>query len=220
MFVFLDESGDLGFDWSKPGTSRYFTITLLVCDTISEVKVFKTAVNRTLRHKLNTKKSKRRVTELKGTNTSIEVKKYFYHYAPKKGWAVYSVTLNKKRVQPHLQTKQGKKRLYNFLSRFMIDKIPLPSHLQQVNLVIDRCKNKEEIQDFNLYIGEHLEGKLPLQVPLYISHELSHDNPSLQAVDLFCWGIARRRRDEDWEWLNCYYAKVLVDELYLPDKTG
>ena len=30
-YIFLDESGDLGFDFSKPKTSRYFIITCLLC---------------------------------------------------------------------------------------------------------------------------------------------------------------------------------------------
>ena len=32
MIIFLDESGDLGFDFCKPKTSSKFVITLLVCD--------------------------------------------------------------------------------------------------------------------------------------------------------------------------------------------
>ncbi|MCP4482785.1 MAG: DUF3800 domain-containing protein [bacterium] len=29
MYIYLDESGDLGFDFSKEKTSKYFIITLL-----------------------------------------------------------------------------------------------------------------------------------------------------------------------------------------------
>ena len=35
MFIFLDESGDLGFDFDKAKTSRYFVITLLVCNDMA-----------------------------------------------------------------------------------------------------------------------------------------------------------------------------------------
>jgi len=219
MFIFLDESGDLGFDWSKPGTSRYFTITLLVCSSTKITNDFKQAIKRTLRNKLNHKKSGRKIYELKGTNTTLEIKQYFYKHAPKSGWHIYSVTLNKKRVLERLQTKTGKKKLYNFLARFLIDKLPLPTEpLAHINLILDRCKNKEEIKDFNEYIENHLQGKLPLQTPLYISHESSQENYCLQAVDLFCWGIARHWRDKDGDWLKKYNSRVKCNELYLTQK--
>ena len=152
MFIFLDESGDLGFDWSKKGTSRYFTITLLVCHDKRTMQGFQTAAQRTLRKKLNHKRKKRPVQELKGTGTTIDVKRYFLRHAPESNWGIYSVTLNKQRVIPDLQTRAGKKKLYNFLARFIIEKLPLTSSAPaQVNLVVDRCKNREEIQDFRLY---------------------------------------------------------------------
>jgi len=34
MIIFLDESGDLGFDFNKPKTSCKFVITLLVCQNL------------------------------------------------------------------------------------------------------------------------------------------------------------------------------------------
>lgn len=68
MFIFLDESGDLGFDFSKRKTTKKFVITLLVCDTDEAQREFTKAVRRTLKNKLNRKKkNSRHVTELKGT---------------------------------------------------------------------------------------------------------------------------------------------------------
>jgi len=215
MFIFLDESGDLGFDWSKAKTSRYFTITLLVCDSTQVADAFRVAVRRTLRNKLNHKKSTRRVKELKGSATSLEVKRYFSRQMPEHGWGLYSVTLNKSRVYPDLQSKAGKKKLYNFLARFLIEKLPLTSAPQGVHLVLDRCKNKEEIQDFNGYIANHLQGILPLETPLYISHESSQNNPCLQAVDVFCWGIARQRSHKDDSWFKEFSGAVRCNETYL-----
>jgi len=33
MFIFLDESGDLGFDFENKSPSQKFVITLLVCES-------------------------------------------------------------------------------------------------------------------------------------------------------------------------------------------
>ncbi len=115
MFIYLDESGDLGFDWTKAKTSRFFVITLLVCDGNQVQKGFKKAVRRTLRNKLNHKKNNKRIVhELKGEKVSLAIKGYFQRHVPDAGWRLYSVTLNKSRVNADLQTRQGKKKLYNF----------------------------------------------------------------------------------------------------------
>ena len=72
MFIYLDESGDLGFDWTKAKTSRYFVITLLVCDGKHTQDKFRKAVRRTLKNKINHKKNKKRVVhELKGEETTF-----------------------------------------------------------------------------------------------------------------------------------------------------
>lgn len=49
LHIFLDESGDLGFDLSKSGTSRYFVITLLVCEDLQTQNGIISAVKRTLK---------------------------------------------------------------------------------------------------------------------------------------------------------------------------
>lgn len=218
MIIYLDESGDLGFDWSKAKTSRYFVITLLVCDGKNVQAGFKRAVLRTLKNKINHKKNNRRVVnELKGEKTSFAVKKYFQKQSPDEGWQLYSVTLNKSRVNDDLKTRQGKKKLYNFLAHFILEKIEFPETLPVVNLVVDRCKNTDEIKDFNQYVENQLEAILPLPTRLYITHEASHENPGLQAVDMYCWGIARKDDRADRDWYDLYCDKIHFETIYLKD---
>ena len=217
MIIYLDESGDLGFDFRKPKTSRKFVITLLVCDGATSAKGFRVAARRTLKNKLNHKKRQGRVVqELKGTGTALDIKKYFYRHIPENGWCIYSVALNKVRVDEHLRTKLGKKKLYNFLARFLLEHVDLTYAAPAVTLVMDRCKNKEEIKDFNSYVANQLESLLPLNVPLNIYHESSQENPGLQAVDLFCWGIYRKYEMEDVEWYQEYRDKIAFETEYLP----
>ena len=216
MIIYLDESGDLGFDFSKPKTSRKFVITLLVCDGSDSAEGFRKAVRRTLKNKLNHKRYQGRVVhELKGTGTTLAVKQYFYRLIPDKGWRIYTVALNKARVEEHLRTKHGKKKLYNFLARFIIEQVDLTNAAPAVTLVMDRCKNKEEIRDFNGYVANQLESLLPLNVPLNIYHESSQDNTGLQAVDLFCWGIYRKYEVGDLEWYQHYRRRIAFETEYL-----
>ena len=216
MIIYLDESGDLGFNFSKPKTSRKFVITLLVCDGADSAEGFRKAARRTLKNKLNHKKRNSRVIqELKGTGTTLTIKQYFYRQVPANGWRIYTVALNKVRVEENLQTKHGKKKLYNFLARFIIEQVDLNNAAPAVTLVMDRCKNKEEIKDFNGYVANQLESLLPLNVPLNIYHESSQENAGLQAVDLFCWGIYRKYEALDLEWYQLYQGNIVFETEYL-----
>ena len=218
MYIFLDESGDLGFDFGKAGTSRQFVISLLVCHDKPTQDGFCRAVARTLKNKLNHRKnSTRTVAELKGTGTTFAIKQYFFRQLPKDGWGIYSVTLNKRRVDKALQTRAGKKKLYNFLARFILEKVHFPEDMLKVSLVVDRCKNKAEIKDFNQYMVNQLEALLPLNARLNIDHLGSHESAGLQAVDLFCWGIARKDGLGDAEWYAVYQDKVSFATIYLPE---
>ncbi len=217
MIIYLDESGDLGFDYKNKRPSQKFVITVLVCDSREITKGFKKAVERTLKNKLNRgKKNSRVVEELKGTGTTISFKKYFYRHAPKDGWKLYAVALNKQRVFEYLRTRQNKKKLYNYIARFILQKLDLSRAAPAVTLVVDKCKNKDEISDFNGYLSNQLDALLPLNVPLNIYHERSQDNAGLQAVDLFCWGIYRKYEHGDCEWYDVFRAKVTFETEYLP----
>jgi hypothetical protein len=87
MFIFLDESGDLGFDFNNENTTKKFVITLLVCDNRAVVNQFSRAVLRAKKNKL--RRSSWRFEELKGVSTSLEVKHYFFRYRPYSGWRIY-----------------------------------------------------------------------------------------------------------------------------------
>jgi hypothetical protein len=217
LIIYLDESGDLGFDFSKRKTSKKFVITLLVCDSTEAADEFRKAVRRTLKNKLNRRNNRtsKAIIELKGAKISLEVKKYFYRKLADRGWKIYTVVLNKQRVNENLRRPDSKKKLYNFLARFILEKVDLTNSSPAVTLVTDRCKNKEEIRDFNQYVANQLEALLPLNVPLNIYHEFSHQNAGLQAADLFCWGIFRKYETRDVEWYEIYRGALAFETEYL-----
>jgi hypothetical protein len=145
----------------------------------------------------------------------LEIKKYFFRNVRDDSWDIYTLVLNKARVEPHLQTKIGKKKLYNFLSRILMEKVNLTHVQRNVDLIVDRCKNKEEVRDFNQYLINQLEALLPLNTDLNISHLTSQESAGLQVVDLFSWGIFRKYENNDYEWYNVYRHKVRFETEYL-----
>lgn len=218
MFIFLDESGDLGFDFKKRKTTKKFVITLMVCYSNGAREELRKAVKRTLKNKLKrNQKRKRSTRELKGTNTTLEVKKYFYRNIKNDDWTVYTLALDKLRVTHHLRTKVGKKKLYNFLARLLLERLELSVVGQNVELVIDRSKNKDEIRDFNEYVLNQLEGLLPLNTDLYISHLSSRESAELQATDVFSWGIFRKYEKDDTAWYDIFRERISYETEYSQD---
>ena len=77
MFIYLDESGDMGFNFDQRSPSKHFVITLLVCFDQNAENHIKRTVRKTLKNKLHTTK-KKHTSELKGSNLAQGIKKYFF----------------------------------------------------------------------------------------------------------------------------------------------
>lgn len=212
MHIFLDESGDLGFDFENKSPSKYFVITLLACSDKYTVDNFRSAVKKTLKNKVNHNK-KKTDNELKASKALNKTKKYFYGYIhDNNNWHLYSIVLNKQALLKSLDKKPDVKHLYNFMARKIIEKIPFDNSLPKVELVVDRSKTTKEIKIFNEYLSNHLSGYLPLNTQLIIDHIHSCSNACLQAVDLFSGGIFTKYEHEDSIWYDDFCHRIKAEE--------
>ncbi|MDP8258193.1 MAG: DUF3800 domain-containing protein [Candidatus Aadella gelida] len=213
-FLYLDESGDLGFDFVNKNPSKYFTITVIAVSDRRRNKSLLNAVKKTLKRKLNSKKNKKRVIkELKGVKTTFFIKKYFFDQIKDIKFGIYTITLNKKTVYTKLT--EDKERVYNYVARLVLDQIPFEQAGDRINLLIDKSKSKKEIVEFNNYVIRQLKGRIDPSIPLFIEHKASHDHPGIQIADLFCWGIFRKYEKNDKQWFNVFEEKVLFDKVFL-----
>ncbi len=92
--------------------------------------------------------------------------------------------------------------------------MPLEQTTNYVMLIVDRSKSKAEIREFDAYLFNQLEARIPLQVPLIINHYDSHENKLLQAVNLFAWGIYRKYEVGDTEWYDRFQEKIVYEQMY------
>jgi len=107
-------------------------------------------------------------------------------------------------------------RLYNLLSREIIERVDFSALNDHVQLIVDKCKGKRERVIFDCFLKTNLESKLPLNVSLNIVHELSHNNAGLQAVDLFCHGIVRKHAQNDISWYSEFSDKIIEEVRWKP----
>ncbi|MDI6751703.1 MAG: DUF3800 domain-containing protein [bacterium] len=214
-YLYLDESGDLGFDFVNKKPSKYFTITILAVKGYEENRLLLKAVKKTLERRLNPKgKRKRIVHELKATKTTLEIKNYFYHQVRAVNFDIYTLTLNKRRVYEPLI--QNKLRVYNFIARKVLEQIPFEEAGLRIELILDKSKSKMEILNFNNYIQRQLEARIDPNIPLDIYHWNSEESGGLQAVDMFCWGIFEKYERKRLDWFNIFKSKIRYDSVYLP----
>ncbi len=98
-YLYLDESGDLGFDFVNKKPSNFFTVTILIVKGIENNRTLIRAVKKTIRRKLDPYRKRTSVdTELKGERTSFQVKEYFYKQMAGVPLEIFSVTMNKRRA--------------------------------------------------------------------------------------------------------------------------
>lgn len=208
-YLYVDESGDLGFDFSSKKPSNYFTICVLLIRRSEHNKAIISAVNKTIRRKL----SVRDCAELKGTRTSLAVKQYFYRQAQDIPFEIFALTLNKRRVYKELQ--DAKDRLYNFIARLVLERVPFVEATTRIELTMDRCKSTDEIANFNQYIIRQVQGRIDPRIPLHIAHRSSHEHRALQAVDLLSWGVFRSYEHCDRKWRDVFAEKIKYEDVYL-----
>ena len=211
-WLYLDESGDLGFDFVTKRPSKYFTICILMVHNKDSVKKLEKAVKKTIKNKLRKPKNETSFV-LKGSKTSLDVKRYFYKQVCELDFNIYSITLNKRRVYDYLTN--SKHRLYNYVSRLLIDEVPLENATTNIRFILDKCKSKTEIRQFNSYILNQIEGRIDPTIHLRIEHLSDTNEKLLQAADLFPWGIFRRYERNDSEWYNIFKSKIAFNTCYL-----
>lgn len=219
MFIYLDESGDLGFDFTKGGTSRFFVITLLVLQTHEETRRLAKAVERTLKNKVRRGRKKRgQAVELKGSKTEFAIKAYLWEKLRQIEFGVYSLILNKARVFDELRLDKG--RLYNYISRLLIERCPFTQTRGKIILTLDKSKDQKEIIEFNRYLLLQIQKQLPPAASIEIYHRTSHESSGIQATDLFSWGIFRKYEREDIRGYSLFKKKIVFETFYLPNKKG
>lgn len=213
MIIYLDESGDLGFDFTLAKTSRFFVMSLLVCEDAAVSQQIITAVKRTIKHKLGN-----RVKELKGSNTSLMVKKYFLaHMQQEKRWELLTIVADKKIWHRyHIARKQKlfAEFFYTEVAVRLLTAVKFSNAKSSVNLIIDRSMSKPLIEAFDKKLIHTLTPLIPSHYNLIIKHRNSELEAGLQAIDLFSWGVARKHQAGDLDWYSCFVDRLAVEMKY------
>lgn len=204
--IFLDESGELGF--SKK-SSRYFIITLLVCDFKEEQKIRR--IPKKVRRKVLNKKLKKS-SELKGSNSSDRVRKEFLTRVAKTNSEIFAIVLDKHKVYDYLKSEKHK--LYNYICNIILNECSLDS--KKVDLIVDRSKSKRALRDdFDNYIRFKLKSKIN-ECKINILHESSRNDEGLQVVDFISWALFRKYEFRENYFYNLIKENIVTEKELFP----
>jgi len=201
MYVYLDESGDLGFG---QGGTKYFTIAFVV---MKNPLHFKRCVKR-----VKVKYHIPRDVELKGFTTKERIKKDLLSRFAKLDLEVHAITVRKKNVEPKL--RRDTNILYNYVVGLsLIERILQEPANARVLINVDRrIISITSGFKFNEYLRSKIwyEGRRP-DINLNIKHLDSHENYAIQGIDIICNSIFRKYNSNNYRLFNIIQDKVKND---------
>jgi hypothetical protein len=189
-YLFLDESGDLGFNGSK-----YFVISILEVDSLKDSKKLEKLINKMKRQKFN--KELKNFNELKAYKLSDKMKIYLLTNLRNFNINSYSLVINKNVFSNSNKINSDNVNyvymdfICNLISRININ---YPINMSLDNFVLEKHKNKfknkilEELNDFK----RNSE----------ISFISSQSSKQIQIVDLIAWSIFQKFENNNLKYIN------------------
>ncbi len=214
LIIYLDESGDLGFDFNNEKTSRFLVIALLVCyDQDANANTLR-SVKKTLKNKVSKNKN-----ELKGSALALPIKKYFLSQMRKcSNWYLSAAIADKKtwlrnhNANNHHELK--KKVLYDEIAKRVFSQLTDVDSATHIDIVIDRSKNKDEIGEFDAAVIAAVRDRINKKAYLNIRHSNSQEELGLQAIDIFCSGFGRKYEKNDFVWYSEFSDKTMSETVH------
>lgn len=198
LHVFVDESGDLGFDFEK-GATEYMVIGFAFFQNKNyklSIDNIKTAIE---------SKSRTHIREIKFSASSPSVRRALLNQLVAANGKFGYVYINKRRVYDYLQKHPSNNYLYNKLVYYLIENLIREEGIRDhITIYIDeRSKNKEIKKSISRYLQDQID---PILSPfsLHVRFERSHNSRGIQCVDSVCGSIFRMVAKND----NQYYEII------------
>lgn len=209
----MDESGDLGFDFQKRRTSKYFVVSFLFSPTPRPLqKVVKKAFK-----SMSIRDQKNHSGVLHATKETSRLRiKLLRSIGEIRDVSILSIYLNKKRVYTRL--KDEKQVLYNYITNILLDRIFTKKLLpidEEIILVASRRETNRFLNDnFKSYLNSQIRTNHALDVKIVIKSPA--EEKALQAADFVSWALFRKHEMEDDSYYNLIKMRVAEENPLFP----
>ena len=191
IYIFIDESGDLGF--TEKSTKYYVIASVETRDPRQFSRMFK-KVRRSMG------KKKKDIKEFKFSKTNVNTKIKILRNIAELDIEFSAVVLKKETVYPHLQEK--KQILHNYLTGFIVELIPFMGS-RDFEIIVDKFLSKgADRENFDSYLQKHVGyecqkyGLIPPR-SMVIRHESSHACAGLQVADFIAGALFTKYERND-----------------------
>jgi len=202
-YIFLDESGDLGFNFKKRKTSEFFIIT---CLFIKDKRPLEKIIKKT--HSELKKKYKRRFGVLHSFKEKPITRRRLLKRLREKECVVMTIYLNKKKV--YTKFHDQKQVFYNYVVNILLDRIyskKLVSTKGLIKLIASRRETNKFLNDnFKRYLNQQVKNIHRAKIEIEI--KTPSGEKSLQAVDFISWAIFRKYEHKDSSYYNLIKNKI------------
>jgi hypothetical protein len=209
-YIFLDESGDLGFDFTKKRTSKYFIITFLFTNNKRPLEKAAKIIHRGLR-----KRYRLRTGVLHATREESITCLRFLRKLAELDCKVMAIYLNKAKVYTKLQHEKAV--LYNYVTNILLDRL-MTKRLVDKNTPIliasRRETNKFLNQNFKNYLSQQVKSNYQTKIEIQI--KTPAEEKALQATDFVSWAIFRKYEYEDDTYYNIIKRLVVEENALFP----
>lgn len=205
--IFLDESGDLGFDFTKNKTSRYFVITMLVCTSPGPVEKI---VKRTFQS-LSAKELQVHPGVLHCYKEKEGIRIKLLELLAAKEVNIITIIVNKENVKPGLRDK--KHILYNYIAKTLLKefyKSQTFPEIHSIKLVASKREtNKFLNEDFARYLKTQARDNHNLDLNIEI--KTPYEDKCLQVADFACWAIFRKAEADECKYYDIISSKITAE---------
>lgn len=202
----MDESGDLGFNFEKKKTSKFFVITFLFTKNKKPVEKVVKKIHSELQ-----KKYKRKIGVLHATKEKPLTRQRLLGKLAEKDCYIMTIYLNKKKVYTKLHNEKAL--LYNYVANILLDRI-FTKKILPMNRKIELIASKKETnrflnENFKSYLNNQIKNRHNIE--LSISIKTPFEEKGLQAVDFVCWAIFRKYEFNDDTYYNIIKNKIIEE---------
>lgn len=204
-YIFLDESGNLGFDFSKGKTSKYFVVAFLFAADKKPIdKIMKKIFSN-----FSKKETRNHHGVLHCYKEKPKTRRLVLKLLGEKEISIIYIYLNKRKVYTKLHYQ--KHALYNYIVNVLLDRIYTKELIpidQPIKLVASKREtNKFLNQNFCNYIKNQTRANHGLDINVEI--KIPHEEKCLQVVDFVCWAIYRKIEYNDDSYINLIKQKIV-----------